>query len=85
QTEENCLVTCPFFRGNSSGSRSSDNHYLIYLDPQLPQGFLSPFKLKVEGEVSTASWVTKPEALVLYIDGKLCVYDLSRFSPEKKD
>jgi hypothetical protein len=63
------------------GNYHKDSHYLIYLDPQLPTGFLPPFKLTIEGEVDLASWITKPEGLVVYKEGQLLCYDLSHFDP----
>jgi hypothetical protein len=65
------------------GDRLPDTHYLIYLDPALPSGFLPPFKLLIEGEVDVASWMTTPEGLVLYKGNELLYYDLSKFRPEK--
>jgi hypothetical protein len=61
------------------GRTRKDTHYLIYLDPKLPAGFLAPFKLDFEGDVDLASWVTVPEGLVLYVNGQLSQYDLSHF------
>jgi hypothetical protein len=58
-------------------------HYIIYLDPALPNGYLPPFKLGIEGDVTCASWMTKPEGLVLYMNSKLLYFDLSHFDAKK--
>jgi hypothetical protein len=60
-----------------------DRHFLIYLDPELPNGYLPPMRLGLEGTVGCAGWVTDPEGLVLYMNNQLLYYDLSRFDPEK--
>jgi hypothetical protein len=65
------------------GRTRKDTHYLVYLDPKLPSGFLAPFKLDFEGDVDLASWVTVPEGLVLYRNGQLAYYDLSHFDPKQ--
>ena len=64
------------------GEHLEDTHYLIYLDPALPNGFLPPFKLSIEGNVEQASWMTTPEGLVLYKDDSLLYFDLSNFKPQ---
>ncbi len=58
-------------------------HYIIYLDPKLPNGYLPPFKLGIEGNVQCAGWMTTPEGLVLYKDAKLWYFDLSHFEGSK--
>jgi hypothetical protein len=58
-------------------------HYIIYLDPKLPNGYLPPFKLDIEGDVTCASWMTTPEGLVLYMSSKLLYFDLSHFDVGK--
>jgi len=58
-------------------------HYIIYLDPKLPNGYLPPFKLDIEGDVTCASWMTTPEGLVLYMSSKLWYFDLSHFDVGK--
>jgi hypothetical protein len=60
-----------------------DSHFIIYLDPALPNGYLPPFKLGIEGKVSSAGWMTAPEGLVLYKDAKLFHFDLSRFNSKQ--
>jgi hypothetical protein len=65
------------------GNYHKDTHYLIYLDPKLPTGFLPPFKLDLEGNVDQASWITAPEGLVLYFNEQLLCFDLSHFDPNK--
>jgi hypothetical protein len=64
------------------GAHLQDTHYLVYLDPALPNGFLPPFKLGIEGNVEQASWMTTPEGLVLYKDDSLLYFDLSNFKPQ---
>jgi hypothetical protein len=49
----------------------------------LPSGYLPPFKLDIEGDVSCAGWMTTPEGLVLYKDAKLRYFDLSHFDVGK--
>jgi hypothetical protein len=60
-----------------------DRHFLIYLDPKLPNGCLLPMRLGLEGSIGCAGWVTEPEGLVLYMNNQLLYYDLSRFDPRK--
>jgi hypothetical protein len=60
-----------------------DRHFLIYLDPELPNGCLPPMRLGLEGSIGCAGWVTEPEGLVLYMNNQLLYYDLSGFDPEK--
>jgi hypothetical protein len=60
-----------------------DRHFLIYLDPELPNGYLPPMRLGLEGTIGCAGWVTDPEGLVLYMNNQLLYYDLTRFDPEK--
>jgi hypothetical protein len=59
-----------------------DHHFLMYLDPELPNGCLPPMRLGFEGIVGCAGWVTEPEGLMLYMNNQLLYYDLSRFDPK---
>ncbi|MBN1759879.1 MAG: hypothetical protein JW863_16250 [Chitinispirillaceae bacterium] len=61
-----------------------DRHFLIYLDPKLPDGYLPPMRLGVEGTIGCAGWVTEPEGLMLYMNNQLLYWDLSRFSAEDR-
>jgi hypothetical protein len=76
-----------YFNGDGEG-KQPDTHYIVYLDPKLPNSSLPPFRLSVEGKVQCAGWMTAPEGLVLYKDGKLWYFDVSDFesgeSGEKK-
>ncbi|MBN1127471.1 MAG: hypothetical protein JXA71_00690, partial [Chitinispirillaceae bacterium] len=60
-----------------------DRHFLVYLDPTLPNGCLPPMRLGLEGNVGCAGWITEPEGLVLYMSNQLLHYDLSTFDPGK--
>jgi hypothetical protein len=60
-------------------------HVLVYLDPALPTGFLQPFVLN-KGEVEDrVAWMTGPEGLVIFSEGHLSWWDLSKFDPKKPD
>jgi hypothetical protein len=71
-----------YFSAASEG-KLPNTHYIIYLDPKLPNGYLPPFKLGIEGKVTCAGWMTNPEGLVLYMDAKLWYFDLSHFDARK--
>jgi hypothetical protein len=80
----NCNMISPsgkwVYFATEGGDRMDDTHYLIYLDPSLPNGYLPPFKLPIDGEIDVASWMTTPEGLVLYKDNNLLYFDLSKFN-----
>jgi len=82
----NCNTMSPsgkwVYFATNGGEHLEDTHYLVYLDPTLPNGFLPPFKLGIEGNVEQASWMTTPEGLVLYKDDSLLYFDLSNFKPQ---
>lgn len=67
-----------YFNGDGEG-KQPDTHYIVYLDPKLPGSSLPPFRLSIEGTVQCAGWMTAPEGLVLYKDGKLWYFDVSDF------
>jgi hypothetical protein len=67
-----------YFAANGHG-KLPDTHYIIHLDPTLPNGYLPPFKLDIEGNVACAGWMTSPEGLVLYKEPRLWHFDLSHF------
>ena len=71
-----------YFATNGEGKLPA-THYIIYLDPNLPSGYLPPFKLSIEGDVACAGWMTTPEGLMLYKDAKLWYFDLSHFDVNK--
>jgi hypothetical protein len=71
-----------YFATNGEGKLPA-THYIIYLDPNLPGGYLPPFKLGIEGDVACAGWMTVPEGLMLYKDAKLWYFDLSHFDVNK--
>jgi hypothetical protein len=71
-----------YFSATSEG-KLPNTHFIVYLDTALPNGYLPPFKLGIEGKVTCAGWMTNPEGLVLYMDAKLWYYDLSHFDVKK--
>jgi hypothetical protein len=71
-----------YFCANSNGPEP-DLHFLIYLDPRLPNGYLPPIRLGLEGRIGCASWITNPEGFVIYKNNQLLVYDLSKFDVSK--
>jgi hypothetical protein len=54
-------------------------HYLMRIAPKLPCGYLPPYKLGIEGNVTCMGWMTYPEGLILSMDTQLWYLDLSRF------
>jgi hypothetical protein len=67
-----------FFSADGEG-KVPDTHYIVYLDPRHPAGYRSPYKLCIEGKVNCVGWMTAPEGLVVYKDGKLWYFDVSEF------
>lgn len=66
-----------YFCAESQNNIDKDLHFLIYLDPKLPNGYLPPLKLNIEGNIGCVGWVTKPEGFMLYKNNQLFYYDLS--------
>jgi hypothetical protein len=68
-----------YFCAQAGNNLEEDSHFLIYLDPRLPSGYLPPVRLGLEGRVTCSGWVRDPEQLVLYANNQLLLYDLSQF------
>lgn len=83
----NCNTMSPsgkwVYFATDGGDHLKDTHYLIYLDPAIPGGFLPPMRLPIEGHVDVSGWMTTPEGLVLHKDEQLLYWDLSKVDPAK--
>jgi hypothetical protein len=71
-----------YFKADGDNPSIPTGNFLIYLDPALPSGYLPPFYLGFDGEIEAATWMTNPEGLVVFIDGRLFYWDLSQFKAE---
>jgi len=67
---------------DNEGKRAM-NHVLVYLDPDLPSGFLPPFVVAEGKNEDRAAWITEPEGLVVFGKGQVSLWDLSKFVPKK--
>jgi hypothetical protein len=72
-----------YFCAQAGKNLEEDSHFLIYLDPRLPNGYLPPIRLGYEGRVTCSGWVKDPEQLVLYVNNQLLFYNLSQFNIDR--
>ena len=74
-----CVTACP--------DDHERNCYfaLIYLDPSLPDGFCKPIVFSPKNDRDIITWMTEPEGLVIFSEGHLSWWDLSKFDPHKPD
>ncbi|MBN1127530.1 MAG: hypothetical protein JXA71_00985 [Chitinispirillaceae bacterium] len=70
-----------FFTVDGYRAWIQDSYFLIYCDPEQPEGCSRPMPLAIQDDIEYASWMTDPEGLVLFGKGRFLYYDLSRFDP----
>jgi hypothetical protein len=74
-----CVAACP------DDHESNCYFALIYLDPSLPDGFCKPIVFSPKNDRDIITWMTEPEGLVIFSEGHLSWWDLSKFDPQNPD